>query len=130
MIIKVFDDRSMEGAVGASYGKLQTVLRAMPIYLMQRCRASSSECGKCRHERCPWWSANIICQIYGSSEILPMLRQIADFQNIEYKGKVYALIAEVQRRQHSNLRRWKTMSAIVSFAPENLEHECAELLDS
>jgi len=70
-------------------------------------------------------------QIYDKlGDITDDFAKIADFQNIEYKGKVYALIAEVQKAstfqletmENNELRNRELLHL------KNLEHECAELL--
>lgn len=64
------------------------------------------------------------------NDISDGLDRIADFQNTEYKSKVYALVAEVQKTSSFQLEIMENgdLRGRELVHLKNLEHECAELL--
>ena len=128
--------RAMEGAVRGSYREVANSIKGQANWVAVD-NGAANKLAALNVTNAAMSVASMVVGQYYMSQINDQLEgisdgisRIADFQDNEYKSKVYALVAEVQRcstfqleTMENNELRNRELAHL-----KNLEHECAQLL--
>ena len=128
--------RAMEGAVRGSYREVANSIKGQANWVAVD-NGAANKLAALNVTNVAMSVASMVVGQYYMSQINDQLEgisdgisRIADFQDNEYKSKVYALVAEVQRcstfqleTMENNELRNRELAHL-----KNLEHECAQLL--